>query len=110
VDYLKGSMKNALKMLHGIKQSQTALMKLITYMDLEEIDTKLDYILERIIMKLFSQVLLLVLFKISLQESKSFSEELKRKKMLINMFKDSLITKMTLLPLTQLVVNLETLW
>jgi len=103
-------MKNALKMLLGIKQSQIAHMKSIMYMDLEEIDTKLDYILERIIMKLFSQVLLLVLFKISLQESKSFSEELKRKKMLINMFKDSLITKMTLLPLTQLVVNLETLW
>jgi len=103
-------MKNALKMLLGIKQSQIAHMKSIMYMDLEEIDTKLDYILERIIMKLFSQVLLLVLFKISLQESKSFSEELKRKKMLINMFKDSLTTKMTLLPLTQLVVNLETLW
>ena len=60
-------------------------------------------------MKQSSQVLLLELFKILLRGSKSILEELKRKKMLINMHRDSLSTKMTLQQLILLVVNLETL-
>lgn len=103
-------MRNALKMLPGIKQSRIAHIKLIIFMDSEETNIKLDYILERIIMKLFTQVLLLELFKISQLESKSSLVESKKIKMQKNMFKDSHITKMTSLLLTQLVVSLEILW
>ena len=96
-------------MLIQTSQSQTAHMKSITSMGLEVTISKQDYILEKITMRLYSQVLLLALFRILLQGSKSFSEELKRKKMLRNMRRDSLSTKMTSQLLTLPVVSLETL-
>lgn len=83
-------------------------MKSIMSMGLVVIISKLDYILEKIIMRLSSQVLRLELFRILLRGSKSISEELKRKKMLRNMPRDSHSTKMTLQLLIQLGVNLET--
>ena len=103
------SMKKSLKMLLQTSQSQTAHMKSIMSMGLEETISKQDYILEKITMRLYSQVLLLALFRILLRGSKSFSEELKRKKMLRNMRRDSLSTKMTSQLLTLPVVSLETL-
>lgn len=103
------SMKKSLKMLLQTCQSQTAPMKSIMSMGLEGTISKQDYILEKITMRLYSQVLLLALFRILLRGSKSFSEELKRKKMLINMHRDSLSTKMTSQLLTLLVASLEIL-
>jgi hypothetical protein len=71
-------------------------MKLIMFMDFLETDTKLVFILEKITMKSFLQVQLLVLFKILQHESKNFSVELRRKKMQKNISKDSHTIKMTL--------------
>lgn len=103
------SMKKSLKMLIQTSQSQTAHMKSIMSMGLEETISKQDYILEKITMRLYSQVLLLALCRILLRGSKSFLEELKRKKMLRNIRRDSLSTKMTSQLLTLPVVSLETL-
>jgi len=89
-------MKKSLKTLLGTKLSQKVLMKLIMFMDFLETDTKLVFILEKITMKSFLQVQLLVLFKILQHESKNFSVELRRKKMQKNISKDSHTIKMTL--------------
>ena len=84
-------------------------MKLIMFMDFLETDTKLVFILEKITMKSFLQVQLLVLFKILQHESKNFSVELRRKKMQKNISKDSHTIKMTLQLQMQLVERQEIL-